>query len=404
VGLYKERTSSVWWCRFTVAGQKIRRSTGKTGRREAAAEERRIRAKYERQASRRRGKIGDLAELAGWDVERAAANGATAKHQIVIEERWNKIISWFGPCRPEAVTSSRIMQYMAQRRADGAKDVLRRELSDLKRGLREAKKRGWLTDIPEFPKVRTVAGDTKRKGKFHEPEIIRAWLNELAEPAKGQATVVFLTGLRATEVRRLCVTWLEGDTLRLPEYGTKGRVERTGRVPPMALQAILRRAEQIPDGPLWPADHKKAFAGAAKRIGYNRSISLRDLRHTYGTLANRMVGIDAAMDGLGHSSLTMTQKYISSDTERVAAAGAAIENSLTQSGQIKTDRCDRMAALERAMGFEPTTLSLEGWPHEVLEHLSDCDHCKLLVLSRAYPHQIEGDLDRQSGQMKKVIK
>src|SRR5690606_18157169 len=119
---------------------------------------------------------GSLADLAGWDVERAKAEGAVEAHQSVIEGRWGTLCAFFGAAtEPRAVTAEHIQAYAAQRRAQGAKDVLRRELTDFKRGLTEAHRRRWISVVPPFPKVRSTTG-TKRKGRYHEPDVIAPWL------------------------------------------------------------------------------------------------------------------------------------------------------------------------------------------------------------------------------------
>lgn len=399
MGLYREKDSRFWWVAFTVNGKKVRRSTGEESRREAARKAREIRATLERQTPRRRQGSGVLADLAGWDVERTAAEGATQHHQDVLEERWGGLCAWFGAATdPGKITGEQIQAYAAQRRADGAQDVLRRELGDLRRALIEAHRRGWINAVPPFPKTRSTAG-TKRKGRFHEPKIIARWIDALPEPAKGQATVAYLTGLRAHEVRRVEASWVRGTELHMPAVATKGKREAVVHLPEEALSAIKDRALTVPIGPLWPSDHKKAFSGARKAIRYTTPISLRDLRHTYGTLSNRLVGIDAARDGLRHTSLALTQRYVTGDTSRVASVGDTLSLTLgSESGQRKVDRDEILARMERATRFELATLSLEGWEQDAIDHLRACNKCRLLVLNCGKLWSVSGEVDRECGQ------
>jgi integrase len=60
---------------------------------------------------------------------------------------------------------------------------------------------------------------------------------------------------------------------------------------------------------------RKAFASACKKAGI-KDLRIHDLRHTFGTMLNaRGVALPTISSLLGHSSITMTSKYITPITE-----------------------------------------------------------------------------------------
>lgn len=387
MGLYKRPGSGKWWCRFEVAGREIKRSTRTADRRAAEIEERRLRAYFESKAPPRRAeRTGDLAELAGLDVERAAALGATKEHQAAIEWLWERIAEFFGAtAEPRVINFDSVQKYIAHRRSQGATDTIAREVQALKRGCKIAHRRGWLAYMPdEWPKVVRGPKGQKRRGRLHPPEILAAWLRALDGDARDEAEVVLLTGLRKTEAKRLTAQWIEPApegaavpaVLRIPANSAKARRERVIGLPQRALDILKRRAEKTPAGKplLFQGSHETAYRLARERLDppYKTPISLRDLRHTWATLVTRMVGVDAARDGLGHRDLSMTSRYVSTDTARVASAAAAVAELLSRHSEVGTGAL----SMERATRFELATFSLEGQENEFLRHLSECHNCR----------------------------
>lgn len=342
MSIYEHKKSRVYWCRFWHNGKEYRRSTGETDRRRAEAAERRIRTEVEDSAtvtveSKRSGI--KLADLAGLDIERAIAGGTHQEKVIAsIKLHWRHVLQIVGDVPPSDVTYQVAQRYIVSRRNEGARaQTIKRELGALYRGLKIAVRNNWLRYMPrDWPRLKADAPDAKKKGKLHPPEIIAAWLNELTPDARDEAEFVALTGLRATEVKRVRATWVEPAPkgslcpalLRLPASDTKTRKERVVGLPKSALEIIRRRLQQDPNCEFVfsQSEHKKTHYGAARRIGYDKRITLRDLRHTYATLGLHATGDATAVQAaLGHADLATTQRYLSSTLQRTAAVGAAIE-------------------------------------------------------------------------------
>lgn len=415
MGLYKRKDTAVWWCRFQVQGHEIKRSTRTEDRRAAAVEERRLRSYYESKAPRRRtrGRL-TLADLGGKDCARASAEGATAEHVSALEGQWLFICGHFGADATAAViTHDSVNEYVVARRKSGATgQTIVREVQAMKRACAIAHRTGHLPVIPQtWPRIRRDA-TSKRKGRLHPPQILSRWLAELPDDARDEAVLATLTGLRAAELKRIRAQWVEPSPpelralgvptiLRVPAEAAKARRERVVPLVAEALAIIKRRVDHLEDrdGPvLHKGSHKTAHRLARGRIGYQTPISLRDLRHTFGTLANRTVGIDAARDGLGHATLATTNRYVSGDVTRIAEATLAIAALV---GTVRPAQAQEGLKMERAKRLELSTLSLGSSLLQALEHVSTCKRCAERVLACAKLQVVPGDVGTEESAQKR---
>ena len=172
--------------------------------------------------------------------------------------------------------------------------------------------------------------------------------------------MVVLTGLRATEARRLTWRWVEAAppglglpaVLRVPAEAAKGRRERVVGLVPAALELLeAARRGRGDEEALMPGSHRRAFATAARRVGYSRTITLRDLRHCHATWAARGTGdAAAAQAALGHADLAVTQRYLTASLEGVAGAAVAVADLLAVSGSGDTLKVPRSYPPEKMVG------------------------------------------------------
>jgi len=277
-----------------------------------------------------------LAAVAARDIAEAASRGVSARQQESIEASWVPVLKHFGlDAAPEAVTFDAIVTYVNARRDAGLRgQSIRKERQAIGRGLRIAKRLGAIAEIPEMPKI---ANDPKKKeqaGQFREPALVFRFLDALraiprSHPAAHQYELVLRTGLRRDEVRRLSLSWVEmlsdgtadvPAVLRVPEWAAKGRAEREVGLTREALALILELADGCDlHEPLCPSRHHKAARKASKMVDSD-SITLRDLRHTYATLAGQTGDVKAVQAALGHTSLAMTQRYLHTTRGRAVAA------------------------------------------------------------------------------------
>ncbi|MCP5115691.1 MAG: tyrosine-type recombinase/integrase, partial [bacterium] len=182
-----------------------------------------------------------------------------------------------------------------------------------------AKSRGWIAVVPEdWPTIRSDPPKLEQKGKWHPPEIVSAAFECLPPQILDKCLFTSRTGLRATEVERITLDWLEVAPpaaatpwlLRIPAAGAKSRKSRVVGITEEAANILRRRATDGKPTVFGKSNHGRALRQASKDIGYDKNITLRDLRHIFGTLAVQMTGDPwAALQVLGHSDLRVTSVY-----------------------------------------------------------------------------------------------
>jgi len=160
----------------------------------------------------------------------------------------------------------------------------------------------WPTRAIDWRKLKTKE---RSRIQFLEIDEAKRFLAEL--PAHTQALVRFLltTGLRRREAFNL--TW---DKVRPAAVlvTVKGGYEREVALSPEAAEIIAeqpRESRYVFDTTNW----RKEFEGARKRAGVPE-IRWHDLRHTLATWLGRSgASLEVIRDHLGHSSISVTQKY-----------------------------------------------------------------------------------------------
>lgn len=354
--------------------------------------------------------------MAGLDIERAAADGTTQHHQAALLYQWAQITRLLGAdSEPRSITYETVQRYVAARRAEGAMgQTVVREVQALKRACAEAHERGWMPVVPRrWPSVRRDPVGAKRTGKLHPPSIIAQWLEALPEDARDKAEVAALTSLRDAELGRVTAQWIEPAPdgagvpalLRVPARSSKSRRVR----PPLplvqrALDILKRRIAALPpdapsDTPLLPGNHKRAYRTARKAIGYEPTISHRDLRHTWATLGTAAAGVHAARDVLGHTSLATTSRYVHGTLESGITAALAVEalvGRVDSAEEAKTvsESCETPCFTGAGNGARTRDPQLGKLISTALDHVATCKTCLNRVLSCASLRVVDGDLGR----------
>ena len=327
--LYQRGTT--WWTQFKHAGKTIRKSCGTSDRRAAAIEAARIRVEYV-DSSAPPTKGCKLEQLAGADILRAQQTVSNPSSVTALEYSWRQLLVHFGSdCDPEQIDYDMMTDYVQARRGQGAKgQTIRREAVAFARAAQIAYRRGWIKKLPpEWPVIRSDAPDPKQRGKWHPLDIVQKWIKEVTPAARDEILFTLYTGLRYTEIKKATAEWIEpappGYTcpaiLRVPATAAKTRLERVIPLHQAALEILQRRKYFTPE------KHYKTMEAAARRIGYNQNITMRDLRHIAATIAEQK-DRKAAQDMLGHTTEAMTVRYLHSDGKRLCDASAAIVEAL----------------------------------------------------------------------------
>ncbi len=425
-------------------GRRIRRSTGVSAANRAeatraayqlferilaeVAEEDRVAAQGSNLSTEGR-VIPDLALLAGLDYARAKAEGAGERQMDQLARFWEKhLFRLLGVTLPlEALTHSKVTEYLSLRRAEGARgQSLRKEIGCLKRTLKIAAREDLIARVPELPeRIKTDPPRAWQKGKLHPLSVLVAWLDEVkrretedsrAEGAWLQARVALQVGLRGeSEAQKLSASWLEEipasvtqasgavGAVRVPAAAAKDREERIVGVDVEMWALLAAQAEGKPwDAPLLPGRHDRIYRAAAEAIGYRRAITLRDLRHCYASYAAEEVDLVAVQSALGHADLEVTQRYLTTTFARTAKASVVVAGALARerltTPSDHTDKTRSPKPKKKVSGRQDSNLRpsapkaglLPGFALQ--SHLETCESCRRLVEECIGLRVVEGGL------------
>ncbi|MGH8644168.1 MAG: tyrosine-type recombinase/integrase [Gammaproteobacteria bacterium] len=248
-----------------------------------------------------------------------------------------------------------VRNYIAQRKAEGAAaSTINKEIGLLSSAINYARREwGWDLHNPAScckqrepqGRVRWISREEADRLIFcakhiqrasHLPDFIRLAIN---------------TGMRRGEL--LGLEWerldLEANLIHLNAHHTKAGKRRSVPLNAEAREAIMERAcfraQHCPASPWVFCDRsgrrigevKHSFATACKRA---RIVAFRihDLRHTCAAwLVSAGVPLAEVRDLLGHSSITMTERYAHLAPENVRAAVAVLDRLRSRSGHAQVD-------------------------------------------------------------------
>lgn len=303
------------------------------------------------------------------EVRREAGKGRTLAHalQRTYDERWSKqkarvemkylvarLKRDVGYWPLSGVTYSRLNDYGQELAAAGDAPATRnRKMSAIRTALTAARLRGEIDTVPTIPSWReenlkerylTVDEEKRLAGSMAE--------NTTAADEEGQymrRMVPFLldTGLRAGEAI-LDGSQDLGETIWLPHGTTKSGRGRTVPLTPRARECLdyilaspvhetLRRMKE--DSPTKPTGWMGRRFRTACKTAKIHNVSLHTLRHTCASrLVQAGVSLYVVKEWLGHSSITVTERYAHLAPKSFEAAvealsgGAAVEPEVAHRG------------------------------------------------------------------------
>jgi integrase len=217
-----------------------------------------------------------------------------------------------------ALTASRISGYKASRIAAAnpktgrpyAPASINRPLACLRSLLKLAAEE-WQV-IPSVPRIR-LERETGRERHLEDAEAVR--LLEACKASTNAELLPFVQLLLGTGARRgeaLKLTWSHVDfAAGMVTFTSSTTKTGKSRSVPMtqdayaALSSLSGRVGRV----FWTRSFRTAFERAVDRAGLD-NVHLHDLRHTYASrLVQRGAQLRAVQELLGHSSITMTQRY-----------------------------------------------------------------------------------------------
>ena len=332
---YRRKRSSAWWVSYTdTSGTRVRRSTGTTDRKEAAA----LEAKWKLEAYRTRQWEEKPART--FDELMLAYLKATQNDKRDPQRDRDAARHLRGHFHGRDLMTLKAIDtrdYIAARRMVVKAATVNRELCLLSSAINYAR-REWEWDIPN-----PVSGR-----KLKEPEGRVRWISRAEAVAllasatrEGQAghlpdfiRLALHTGCRKNELLKL--EWRRVD-LHAGLFHLEARHTKTARRRSVPRNAEARaalmnrarfRATYCPDSP-WVFTHedgsrlldvKKSFRTACRRAGI-ADFRIHDLRHTCAAwLVSAGVPLMSVRDLLGHASIKMTERYahLAPDNVRLA--------------------------------------------------------------------------------------
>lgn len=333
---HKRKGSPYWWASYNERGQRVRRSTGTTDLNDAKALEARWRAQaYQSQH---------------WDVKAPREFEAVMLEYLrasthlrsleTLKGQTKRLLAFFRGREVGSLTGQDIKAYIRWRREAGrAAGTINRELAALSSAINHCN-REWEWGLPN-----PVKGRLLREAHHRERYLTRAEVGRLVSEARqlrhGDLLGDFIelavhTGCRRGEL--LGLEWsrvlLERgrETITLNARHTKSGKPRQVPMNATAVGVIRRRAawraEHAPESP-WvftrPAGGpvkslRNGFEQAAIKAGLD-DLRIHDLRHTAASwLVTDGVPLEVVKELLGHSSITMTERYAHLAPHRVREA------------------------------------------------------------------------------------
>lgn len=359
-GLTKLKQPNAWRCAFSINGRRISRVIYARDSADAKAKLDELRSQHVRKTPRagRLNAMPKLSNLRDLDMVRAHQRGLCELSLVGIEKNWRMILRCIGDIDIDRLTTFRLDDYVVRRLEMGAgRATIGKELSSVKRAMKEAAKRCWIVSIPEMPNRLPPSPPGASRGKWHEPGVVGLLLENLSKPARDVFKLALLTGMRRWEIQRLIPSDIEpapegsgvAAVARLRGNATKTRRERTVGLTQEALSIVECYAKR-PDEPPFEKLVAQAAEEATRagrlfaKAGYKRAITLRDMRHIHATVLARDVGVLTARDALGHTSVATTSKYLHGDKRAVASAPMAVEAAYGQNLMPANDMRARLAS------------------------------------------------------------
>lgn len=349
-GLYRRDDSPYWWASYTDAGgQRVRRSTGATGRPEAEA----LLAKWRLEAHRER-QWGEQPTRTFEELMLAYLKGPGQEKRATERDRFSamRLKAVFAGKELGALAPADVRDYIDRRKAAGVGPAtINRELGLFSAAINYAR-REWDWDIPNPAQGR----------RLKEPEGRVRWITQaearlLIAVAEREAQAPYLadfirlalnTGCRRNELLELqwCRVDLDTGLIYLEGASTKSGRRRSVPLNGTAREALLSRqrfrdrycpqSQWVFCGKKGEAVRsvKRSWATACRRAGFV-NLHIHDLRHTCAAwLVSAGVPLTEIRDLLGHSTIRMTERYAHLAPDNLRVAVATIDEPASRSRHV----------------------------------------------------------------------
>jgi integrase len=345
MAVYKQKESKFWWYKFTWNGEPIRKSTKQTNKRVAEQME------AAHKTALAKGEVGIVEKDPAPSLKvfsdrfmQAVSVRCAEKPRTVefYQEKLNRLLEFpaLANAALDAIDEALIEQYVQERRKLVAPATVNRQLATLRRALRLAQE--WKV-IDHLPRIRLLQGERTREfvlSREQEP----VYLNAAPDPLKDLALLMLETGLRDGEA--LALRWPDLHLKPAPTAkfgylqvwkGKSAKARRTVSLTARVRDMLASRAKESSSEFVFPGrggdpilvtslDHQ--HAKVRELLKMPEDFVIHSLRHTMLTRLG-LLGVDAftIMKIAGHSSITISQRYVHPSPESVESAFEKLEMS-----------------------------------------------------------------------------
>jgi integrase len=343
MAVYKQKESKFWWYKFTWNGERVRKSTKQTNKRVAEQME------AAQKTSLAKGEVGivqrgpapTLRQFSERFMQAISVRCAEKPRTIEFyQEKLNRLLEYteIANSALDSIDEALIERYVQERRKAVAPATVNRQLATLRRALRLAHE--WKV-IDRLPKIRLLQGERAREFVLsREQEVI--YLKAAPQPLKDLALLMLDTALRDGEA--LVLKWPDIHLKPAPtakfgylqvQKGKSPRARRTVSLTARVREMLAARAKKSSSEFVFPGkngnpilvtslDHQ--HSKVRKLLKMPEDFVVHSLRHTMLTRLG-LLGVDAftIMKIAGHSSITISQRYVHPSPESVERAFEKLE-------------------------------------------------------------------------------
>ena len=258
--------------------------------------------------------------------------------------------------RLDRVDEALIESYVQERsKASGkrggelAPATINRELATLRRALRLAHE--WRV-IDRVPRIRLLPGERNRDFVLNHADE-ETYLTACPQPLKDIATIMVDTGLRTSEALRLEWRYVHLEPasgakygyIQIP-YGKSKNARRNIPITDRLAKLLLNRSLESKSLYVFPSETGRPYRVQSvdhvhkrvrQRLQMPEGFVIYSLRHTYGTRLGE-AGTDAftIMRLMGHSSITVSQRYVHPTPEAMERAVEKLDAMNTEAAKKLT--------------------------------------------------------------------
>jgi integrase len=343
MAVYKQKESKFWWYKFTWNGERVRKSTKQTNKRVAEQME------AAQKTSLAKGEVGivqrgpapTLRQFSERFMQAISVRCAEKPRTIEFyQEKLNRLLEYteIANSALDSIDEALIERYVQERRKAVAPATVNRQLATLRRALRLAHE--WKV-IDRLPKIRLLQGERAREFVLsREQEVI--YLKAAPQPLKDLALLMLDTALRDGEA--LVLKWPDIHLKPAPtakfgylqvQKGKSPRARRTVSLTARVREMLAARVKKSSSEFVFPGkngnpilvtslDHQ--HSKVRKLLKMPEDFVVHSLRHTMLTRLG-LLGVDAftIMKIAGHSSITISQRYVHPSPESVERAFEKLE-------------------------------------------------------------------------------